>query len=223
MPEERGHSLEAVIALAKAAGTAILKYYGLPSEDKTLRITQKQDHTLLTQADLNAHNVLYQGLKKMTPDIPILSEEGEIMPYTQRTQWLRYWLLDPLDGTRGFIAHSEEFTVNIALIENRRPILGVVYAPKLESCYFAAHRLGAFKQMQSHAAEPIHTRKMDWDSFRVLMGHYLSSSRLPELLETVEGCEVVRLNSSLKFCAIAEGKGDFYPRFGETSEWDTAG
>lgn len=220
MPEELAQSLPLITALAKEAGTAILKYQGLSSAE--LNVTKKQDNTLLTEADLQAHEILCTGLQEIAPEVPVLSEEGAIAPYTERNQWSRYWLLDPLDGTRGFVERSDEFTVNIALIEERHPILGVVYVPKQECCYFALKDLGAFKQVDEKLAEPIHVRQMNWKSFRVLLGHYLHSSRLPKLFKNMKGCEIVRINSSLKFCSIAEGKGDFYPRLGETSEWDTA-
>ncbi|ABS77685.1 3'(2'),5'-bisphosphate nucleotidase CysQ [Coxiella burnetii] len=211
--------LKPLVLLAKKAGAEILKYFGLSKED--LHVMQKEDRTPVTEADLSAHKILQKGLTALTPTIPILSEEGKIPPYAERQKWDRYWLLDPLDGTRGFIENRDEFTVNIALIERHEPVMGVVYAPVFDLCYFASRGQGAFKQVAEETPISIQTRKMDEDSFSVLLGQYLRSPRLPELFNAISGCEIVRLNSSLKFCWIAEGKGDLYPRLGDTSEWDT--
>lgn len=212
--------IEPVVALAKIAGDSTLKYFGLSPEE--LHVRTKHDHTVVTDADLAAHQILHQGLQKLTPMLPILSEEGVISPWELRRHWLRYWLMDPLDGTRGFVDKSAEFTVNIALIDHQQAVLGVVYAPALKSCYYAARGLGVFKQVDEQPPEIIHTNTMNWQAFKILFGRFLHSPRLPDLCSQIPGCEVVRLNSSLKFCYLAEGKGDIYPRFGETSEWDTA-
>ena len=212
--------LKPVIRIAKEAGAGILNYYGLPSKD--IEITRKDDNTLLTEADLSSHDILYHELQQLTPDIPVLSEEDAIPSYQERSQWGRYWLLDPLDGTRGFIDHRDEFTVNIALVEHRKVKLGVVYAPVLRQCYFAATGEGAYKQVADDEVERIHTKTTNWNSFTVFLGYYLSSPHLPAFFKRLRGCHVMRLNSSLKFCRVAEGRGDFYPRLGNTSEWDTA-
>jgi 3'(2'), 5'-bisphosphate nucleotidase len=212
--------IEPVVALAKLAGDSALKYFKLSSEQ--MNVGYKQDHTYITNADLEAHHILQQGLQKLTPMWPILSEEGVISPWELRRHWLRYWLLDPIDGTRGFVEQCEEFTVNVALIDQRQAVLGVVYAPALKLCYYAARGCGVFKQVDKQIPEAIHSAAMNWHAFKILFGRYLHSPRMPELFKQVPGCEVVSLNSSLKFCWIAEGKGDVYPRFGDTSEWDTA-
>lgn len=215
--------VDSLISLAKYTGEGILKYARLPK--KVMRIQRKDNNTLLTEADLCAHRILYEELQSLTPNIPILSEEsedGEIPSYKTRCQWQRYWLLDPLDGTRGFIEKCDEFTINIALIENNQPIIGVVYAPVRKECYFAHQKHGAFKQMDDEIPKQIHTRKMNWQSFSVYLGQFLKSPWLPRLFETISAAQIIRLNSSLKFCQVAIGDGDFYPSFGDTSEWDTA-
>lgn len=212
--------LKPIILLAKEAGAGILNYYGLSFE--RLNVSRKEDNTLLTEADLRAHEIIRAGLQQLTPDIPLLSEEDVIPAYETRRQWSRYWLVDPLDGTQGFIERRDEFTVNVALIEHCWPVLGVVYAPVMKLIYFAVRNAGAFKQEADRDPKPIRARRVNWQSFRVLLGYYLHSSRLPSLFKDIPECCVIRLNSSLKFCWIAEGKGDFYPRFGQTSEWDTA-
>ena len=217
------HHVDLLISLAKYAGEGVLKYTRLPK--KVMRIQRKDNNTLLTEADLCAHRILYKELQSLTPNIPILSEEsenGEIPSYEARRQWRRYWLLDPLDGTRGFVEKCDEFTINIALIENNQPIIGVVHAPVRKECYFAHQKHGAFKQMNNEIPQQIHTRKMNWQSFSVYLGQFLQSPRLLHLFETISAAQIVRLNSSLKFCQVATGNGDFYPRFGDTSEWDTA-
>ncbi|WP_423063967.1 3'(2'),5'-bisphosphate nucleotidase CysQ [Candidiatus Paracoxiella cheracis] len=218
--EEWMQWLKPVILLAKEAGAGILNYYGQSSDQ--LNVSRKQDNTVLTEADLSAHEIIQTGLKQLTPDIPLVSEEDVIAPYSTRSQWSRYWLVDPLDGTRGFIENRDEFTVNIALIQHRRPVVGIVYAPVMKLLYFAVQGEGAYKQIADQDPEAIRVSRMNWQSFRVLLGHYLHSSRLLNLFKDIHECHIIRLNSSLKFCWIAEGRGDIYPRFGETSEWDTA-
>lgn len=209
-----------VVAIAKKAGDAALKYVGLSAEK--MNVSYKADRTVVTDADRITHDIIQQSLQTLTPNVPVLSEEDEIPAWELRKKWSRYWLVDPIDGTRGFVDQCPEFTVNIALIENHQVILGVVYAPALKLCYSAAKNQGAFKQIDDQSQMAIKAKKLDWKAFQVLLGRYLYSPKLPNLFGSIPGCELIRLNSSLKFCWIAEGKGDFYPRFGQTSEWDTA-
>ena len=212
--------LEPVVLLAKKSGEAILSYQ--TGSSTALDINTKKDNTVVTKADVKSHEIIHATLKKLTPDLPVLSEEGLIPDYAERSQWKRYWLVDPLDGTRGFIEHRSEFTVNIALIEQHRPVLGVVYVPATKECYFAVKDRGAFKQCDNQNPEPIQTSPINPNFIRVLLGHYLSSTRLPDLFKDLPQYHVDRINSSLKFCLISEGKADIYPRLGKTSEWDTA-
>jgi 3'(2'), 5'-bisphosphate nucleotidase len=221
MSNDHADWLPEVIRIAERVGHQILPYFGLSSQELTVQ--KKPDHTVLITADLEAHQTILEGLTHLSPKIPVLSEEGEIPDYEIRRHWSQYWLVDPLDGSLGFSSHCPEFSVNIALIENQRPVLGVVYIPTIAVCYFSTLNQGAFKQDPSSPKPmPIRTRALDMSSFSILLGRYLRSENLIDLFKSLEGAHIVRLNSSLKFCWLAEGRADCYPRIGETYEWDTA-
>ena len=186
-------------------------------------ITHKEDKSPLTTADMAAHNIIVAGLTALTPDIPVLSEESASIPYAQRQAWQRYWLVDPLDGTREFIKRNGEFTVNIALIEAQCSILGVVVAPVTDIRYFAWRNGGAWKQLHTQPAERIHVTKIDQTKpLRVAGSRSHGSEKLQSFIARLGESDVVPMGSSLKFCLVAEGKADLYPRLGLTSEWDTA-
>ncbi len=207
--------LTPVVALAHAAGDAILAIY---RED--FAVTQKTDDSPVTAADLAAHHLILDGLTALAPDIPVVSEEGVIPPASERAAWTRYWLVDPLDGTREFIAKNGEFTVNIALIENGRPVLGVVLAPALDLLYAAADGRGAWRE-QAGVRAPLAVRR--WPTMPVLM---LSRSH-PDPVATIRlaklgDFESMQVGSSLKYCRIAEGVADAYPKFASIYFWDTA-
>ncbi len=215
--------LQAAMRVAHLAGDRILAYFNRSPEELQLRY--KADHSIVTIGDMIAHEMLVEGLQRLDPEIPILSEEGEIPDYEVREQWQTYWLLDPLDGTRGFTQGCAEFSVNIALIQHHQPLLGVVYAPFTHLCYFARRGCGAFKQDLADVysnPKPIHARTMDEDKFSILIGRYTKAEKLLHDIQSLPGAQLTRLNSSLKFCMIAEGAADCYPRMGDTSEWDTA-
>lgn len=214
--------INAVIAIAKQAGDAIMDVYS-----RNFSVEVKDDKSPLTEADRKANDVILAGLKKLNPDIPFISEETKAVAYEERRNWKRFWLIDPLDGTREFIKRNGEFTVNIALVEAGVPRLGVVYAPALNQTYFGAEGVGSYKAggtdfVKLHAKEHYNTLK------KVVV--VASRSHLTdETLQFVErlkqqGKEVDFLSSgsSLKFCLVAEGKADVYPRFGPTMEWDSA-
>ncbi len=207
--------LDAVVALARAAGDAILAIY-----QDAFAVTQKTDDSPVTAADLAAHHLILDGLTLLTPDIPVLSEEGVIPPASERATWTRYWLVDPLDGTREFIAKNGEFTVNIALIENGQPVLGVVLAPALDLLYAAAEGAGAWRE-QAGARSALATRR--WPAKPVLM---LSRAHPdPEAaarLTKLGDYGALQVGSSLKYCYIAEGAADAYPKFASIWFWDTA-
>lgn len=211
--------LKDCIALAKVAGEAILPYY---QQIKPEHITTKPDKSPVTVADIAAHDVLVAGLKKLTPDYPVLSEEGDIPDFNVRQQWERYWLLDPLDGTRGFVKHSPEFSVNIALIENHQPILGVITAPATGACYAAAKGEGAWTEGANGKLSQIHSTAPHREKVRFAVGKFHGSKRLSKVSDVLGDHELLKLNSSLKFGLIAGGQADVYLRFGPTSEWDTA-
>ncbi|MES1942786.1 3'(2'),5'-bisphosphate nucleotidase [Salinisphaera sp. PC39] len=212
------HLLEPVLALAEDAGAAILPIYRGDDFD----VSHKDDDSPLTAADLAAHRVIDAGLADLAPDIPRLSEEGGEVPYATRHGWRRYWLIDPLDGTKEFIKRNGQFTVNIALIEDGEPVLGVVHAPDLGASWYGSVGHGAFKRTDGAAPEPLHTVVAHTDKPRVLVSRSHRGPDVDALLERLPDYEPVVMGSSLKFCVIAEGEADFYPRLGPTSEWDTA-
>lgn len=205
-----------VLTVARDAGEKIMAVY----RSADFSVTHKGDDSPLTQADLAAHHHIVAALARLTPDIPVLSEEAADIPYATRKIWPRYWLVDPLDGTKEFIKRNDEFTVNIALIENGEPTMGAVHAPALSLSYLAARGHGAWK---SHGAElrRMHTRKTPArPSFVVSRSH--QDAELQKLLSTLPEHEAVSRGSSLKICMVATGEADLYPRTGPTSEWDTA-
>lgn len=209
------------ITLAKEAGEIILSFYDKSNDE--LSITEKSDRTLLTKADLAANHYIVQGLKKIKPNFPVISEESDIPDFSERVHFEKYWLVDPLDGTRGFVERRAEFTVNIALIEHHRSIMGVLYVPCEKTCYYALRDEGAFKQVADEPASPIKTLEFKADSVNVLLGHYLHSPDLPnQFKQHCADWNINSVNSSWKFALIAEGQADLYPRLGPTSEWDTA-
>lgn len=204
--------------IAINAGQAILDIY---QRQQPIQVQRKSDHSPLTEADLKANQMIDTDLRRLS-NLPIISEENRVPDYTIRKHWPRYWLVDPLDGTREFIQGSGEFTVNIALIENHLPVLGVVYAPFSRECFFAAQGLGSFKQRAHLVAQPIYVR--DWqDKFIVLSSRQVEKrEEWRAKLALLGEYEIKHLGSSLKFCRIAEGQADVYFRFGATSEWDSA-
>lgn len=208
-----------IVALSRQAGKAIMEIYQSGDNGET----RKADDSPLTLADMASHRAIVEGLNAFTPDIPVLSEEASNIPYDTRRHWLRYWLVDPLDGTKEFIKRNGEFTVNIALVENGVPILGVVYAPVLDTCYYAAQGAGAHVQRGSELPRPMQVRLHNGDEpIKVVASRSHSDARTAVLLEKLGPHESVSMGSSLKFCLVAEGVAHFYPRLGPTMEWDTA-
>lgn len=211
-----GGWIDPVLELAERAAEAILAVYGTD-----FAVADKDDRTPVTRADLAAHRIIVEGLQQLTPKIPVLSEESGELPFTTRSQWHHYWLVDPLDGTREFIKRNGEFTVNIALIEGHSPVLGVVQAPVTGDAFFAARGGGAYAQRDGQRA-PIRCRSLPDGPITVAGSRSHGSERLAEYLARLGDHELVSLGSSLKFCLIAEGRADLYVRLGKTSEWDTA-
>ncbi len=215
--EEIQSLLAGVIAISKRAGENILVVY-----NREFEVMEKEDHTPLTEADMAAHHCIVAGLKNLTPDIPVLSEESANVAFEERQGWQRYWLVDPLDGTREFIKRNGEFSVNIALIDGHDSVLGVIYAPTQGVCYFAARGYGAYKQADGEAASKITTQAWRGGALRVAGSRSHRGDSLDGMLEKIGDCEVISMGSSLKSCLVAEGSVHIYPRFGPTSEWDTA-
>lgn len=209
--------LRAVCELAKKAGDAILE-----DKKRTSSITLKEDESPLTSADLASHRTILAGLAEIDGTIPVMSEESASIPYEERKTWSTYFLVDPLDGTKEFIKGKKEYTVNIALIENGVPTLGAVYVPELDVTYFGATGVGAFKATGSQPAEPIHVAASSVPVPRIVGSSSHASPQMASFLEALGEHEILRFGSSLKICQIADGTAHFYPRFGPTSEWDTA-
>lgn len=209
--------LEAVIALAKTAGAAILEVYAQDFE-----VEHKADQSPLTAADQAAHRILVDGLEALEPTLPVLSEESTSIAWETRRQWARYWLVDPLDGTREFVKRNGEFTVNVALIDGDAPVLGVVYAPALDYLVFAERGEGAFMRAANGQDIRLQTRCPAGAPLRVAASRSHLDERTAAVLARLGEHERIGLGSSLKFCRVAEGRIDFYPRFGPTCEWDTA-
>lgn len=209
--------LETVKAIAVQAGERILEIY-----ESEFAIQHKDDKSPLTEADLAAHRTIVAGLEKLTPHIPVLSEESASIPFAERSRWTRYWLVDPLDGTREFIKRNGEFTVNIALIHDGRVELGVVYVPVMKLAYYACAGGGAYKQADGAAPERIRVRALNNGAVVVVGSRSHSGDSLLRFLDKLGEHELVSMGSALKSCLVAEGKADIYPRLGPTSEWDTA-
>ncbi len=209
--------LEPIVKIGRRAGERILEIY-----ETDFAVEQKEDRTPLTKADLASHTTILQSLTELTPDIPILSEESTEIPFSERSNWHRYWLVDPLDGTKEFVKRNGEFTVNIALIEGDRAVVGLVHAPVIGVTYYAARGTGAFRISGDGDPAPIKVRKPASDPVVVAGSRSHAGDRLQEYLAALGDYELVSMGSSLKSCLVAEGKADLYVRLGLTSEWDTA-
>jgi len=218
MRDEWAVWLEPVRTLAAEASARIMEIYAT-----AFGVTAKEDNSPLTAADLAAHHTIVAGLERLTPDIPVLSEESSAVPFAERSRWRRFWLVDPLDGTKEFIQRNGQFTVNIALIENHEPVLGVVWVPVTGLCYFAARGGGAFREEPGQPPQPIKVKPLQAGRpVRVVGSRSHGGPGLQKFATAVGAHELVTIGSSLKFCQVAEGAADVYPRLGPTSEWDTA-
>lgn len=218
--------------IAVAAGIDIMDVYSGDME-----VEHKDDDSPLTIADKRAHQIIAAGLEKLDADIPVLSEEGNIASYEERKNWKKFWLVDPLDGTKEFIKKNGEFTVNIALIEDSFPVLGIIYAPALDTLYIGAGEKGAVKIAQASnrgfasfdemwsMGEIISALSPEGPAEVVASRSHMNEETeafINELKETHDPVNVVSAGSSLKFCLVAEGQAHFYPRYAPTMEWDTA-
>jgi len=210
--------IQAVCNIARQAGTAIMAIY-----DGDHAVEYKDDRSPLTAADRAADKVIVDGLTRLSPEIPILSEEGQNIPYAERSSWEQFWLVDPLDGTKEFIKRNGEFTVNIALIKGDVPVFGVVYLPAQARLYFGGINDGAFVSQNDGGPMPIQVRNVEAGAgLTVVMSRSHPSPELDDFLKQIKVADALPVGSSLKFCAVAEGRADLYPRLGPTMEWDTA-
>lgn len=225
-----GPLLEAVRRLAREAGAAIVEVERAhrAGDGTALGLRAKDDASPVTAADLAAHRIIVAGLQRLTPDVPVLSEEAADAPWETRVGWRRLWLVDPLDGTREFLSGNDEYTVNIALIDRHAPVLGVVLAPATGLEYSGIAGVGAWRARGADAAaEPIRAagrapRAADAAPLRVVGSRSHRGDSLDALSARMGPHSFVPMGSSLKFCVLAEGGADVYPRLGPTSEWDTA-
>ena len=208
--------IEPVVALAAEAGEAILEVYATDFD-----VQSKDDESPLTKADLASHRRIVAGLRKLTPDVPIISEEDGLPSFEERRQWRRYWLIDPLDGTKEFVNRNGEFTVNIALIDATRPVFGVVHVPVQDRTYLGCVDHGA-ELRDGSGSTAIRVAASSGDPVRIVGSRSHRGSSLDAFLEKVGPADMLPMGSSLKFCVVAEGRADVYPRLGPTSEWDTA-
>jgi 3'(2'), 5'-bisphosphate nucleotidase len=214
--------LNPVVDICIGAGEAILEIYNSDDFVNATDVQTKGDDSPLTKADLAAHKHIVAALSELTPNIPILSEESAAIDWETRRSWERYWLVDPLDGTKEFIKRNGEFTVNIALIEKHEAILGVVHVPAKSESYYAARDVGAYKRDAEGTNHFIQVRKPANKKPIVVGSRSHQSEALKTYLDTLGEHEMTPMGSSLKLCLVAEGAADLYPRLGLTSEWDTA-
>lgn len=213
--------LSQVITLVEQAGAATLPHWR-----SSVAVTTKSDDSPVTAADLAAHRVLQAGLSAIDPGVPVLSEEAADISHAERAGWTRWWLVDPLDGTKEFIADSEEFTVNVALIDRGRVVFGVVGVPTRGLCYYGGRDLGAWRTTAQGETQAIRVRTEAPSRFTLVASRRHSSPAQERLLtgmrELVGDVQLENAGSSLKFCLLAEGSADCYPRLAPTSQWDTA-
>lgn len=219
-PKQLQDLIPSLLEITRRAGEEILKVYRTDFE-----VQYKDDKSPVTEADMAAHHLIVDALQELTPDIPVLSEESTGIAWAKRKHWQRYWLVDPLDGTREFLNRSGEFTVNIALIDNHRPVFGVVGVPVSGDIYWGGALTGAWHSSADGDLEQLHVVEPH-SPLRVLASrnHLNPDTKafISALRDTWGPIALVQAGSSLKICRIAEGRADLYPRLGPTSEWDTA-
>ncbi len=208
---------DAVVEIARRAGREILDVYGTDFEARA-----KADASPLTEADLRAHRLICQELARLSPQLPVLSEEAADIPYAERSRWNRYWLVDPLDGTKEFVSRNGEFTVNIALIEGHRPIMGVVHIPVTDTTYAGIPGVGAWRGAHDRPPAPIAVRRFSRPPLRVVGSRSHGNAALETALASLGPYELKPAGSSIKLCLVADGSADLYARLGPTSEWDIA-
>jgi 3'(2'), 5'-bisphosphate nucleotidase len=209
----------AIIALCREAGRATMTYY----DGADAGVREKADQSPVTLADEVAHGILVDGLRRLDPSTPVVSEEDVMTSFEDRRGWRRFWLVDPLDGTKEFIKRRAEFTVNVGLIDEGEPVFGVVLAPALDLLYWAAKGQGAWREDKGGAPERIFSASpQPGTPLTIVESLSHPSPELEEYLQTIPVARRVKAGSSLKFCWVAEGRADVYPRLGPTMEWDVA-
>ncbi len=210
--------IQELVDIAEAAGKAIMDVYSRNDPGTTL----KDDRSPLTMADLLSERVIHEGLGKISPALPVISEEAGGVPYEERKVWRSYWLVDPLDGTKEFIKRNGEFTVNIALIEDNEPVIGVVHAPAYGLTYYAKKGKGAFRKEEGKGVTRINVSETCGGRMKLVASRSHAGEGLASILNMIGDVEYVSKGSSLKLCIVAEGGAHLYPRLAPTMEWDTA-
>ena len=211
--------LATVKEIAVRAGDAALEIY----RAQDAWVQEKSDGSPLTEADMASEQVIEAALRPLDPSIPYLSEESAQLGYETRREWRRFWLVDPLDGTKEFLKRTGEFTINIALIEDGEPVLGVIVAPAVGAVYYASKYQGAWKEQDGGQPQPLRSRLADVGRpLRIVESVSHPSPELEQFLESFQVSDRLKIGSSLKFCLLAEGTADVYPRLGPTMEWDVA-
>jgi len=208
--------IKQIIEISKMAGKAIMRIY-----ETDFKVIVKNDESPLTQADLASNEIICNSLREITPTIPILSEESSEISFTERSKWDEYWLIDPLDGTKEFIKRNGEFTVNIAFIKNKNPILGIIFVPVTGEIYWGCRDFGSFYQ-DNNFSEKITVSNNQSASTKIVSSRSHVSPETKELLNKIGDYELINKGSSLKLCLVARGLADVYPRLGPTCEWDIA-
>jgi 3'(2'), 5'-bisphosphate nucleotidase len=212
--------IQEIIAIAKDAGSEILKIYATEFE-----VVDKSDNSPLTQADKNSNEVIVSRLQASYPQIPMISEENREVLYEERSSWDWFWLIDPLDGTKEFIKRNGEFTVNIALVREGKPVLGVIYVPVKGITYYAVEGKGSFKVDENGNETKISVKDPDPSKLILIGSRSHPSEEFDAYLKQKQSeyaeVDFVAAGSSLKLCLVAEGVADVYPRLGPTMEWDT--
>lgn len=231
--QDRRALLKTAIEAILSGGEAVLEVY----RNRDTEVEEKADQSPLTEADKAAQRAIFDVLARAGSEVPLVSEEADMPPYEERSEWTRMWLIDPLDGTKEFIKRNGEFTVNVALVEDGVPVLGAVYAPDLGTLYFGTADEGAFRAqaVEGSGAEAaikqaqriaVHGLDRPGDTVRVVASRSHMNEEteryIAELEEQHATVETLNAGSSLKLCRVAEGAADLYPRFAPTMEWDTA-
>lgn len=212
------HLTQEALAIARIAGQRIVEVYVA----KDCEINYKSDRTPVTTADMAAHDIILEQLQQLDPSLPVLSEESDSVSFEERLRWPTYWLVDPLDGTREFLRRNGEFSVNIALIDNNKPIAGVIVAPVLGIAYFATAGHGAYKQVNGNDPHLIRVRAAPQPVTVARSRSPTTGPRLQQFLDGLGEHDEIPMGSALKSCLVAEGVADVYARLGPTGEWDTA-
>ena len=216
-PQDLKELAKEIKTISRQAGNKILEVY-----ETDFSVEQKEDKSPLTAADMAAHNTICEALHELTPDTPILSEESSDISFEERQSWNQYWLVDPLDGTREFVKRNGEFSVNIALIEKQKSILGVIHIPVSGITYHASLNNGAYKHESEKEPVKISAKKTNAENITIAGSRSHGNQQQHDFIEKLNSPEILAIGSSLKFCLVAEGLADIYPRFGPTSEWDSA-